>query len=123
MNCMRTPSQETSWPRRAYNERAWRLNLEPECRPIALHVSRGRRGIVGADDQDPLVGPFGEQLRAGGRRALGVAVVACRPLGMRHLTGMMGYITALCPSDWIITLTWPGVWPGVGLKYTSGEMR
>jgi hypothetical protein len=28
---------------------------------------------------------------------------------------MSPVITALCPSDSIITLTWPGVWPGVGL--------
>src|SRR5271170_623027 len=92
MNCMRTPSREGSWPQCAVNENVWRLNLEPECRPVALHVSSCRRGIVGADDQDRLVGPFGEQLRAGGRRASSVTVVACRPLGVRHLAGMMGYV-------------------------------
>jgi hypothetical protein len=44
----------------ADNEKVWRLNLEPECRPVAFHVSSCRRSIVGADDQDRLVGPFGE---------------------------------------------------------------
>src|SRR5579872_5410143 len=55
------------------SRRVWRLDFEPECRPVALHVSSCRRGIMGADDQDRLVGPFGEQLRAGGRCGLGVA--------------------------------------------------
>src|SRR5258708_34056449 len=62
MNCMRTPSRETSWSQRADNEKVWRLNLEPERRSVTLHMSSGRRGIVGADDQDRLVGPLGEQL-------------------------------------------------------------
>src|SRR6202040_2208700 len=92
MNCMRIPSRETSWPQRADNEKVWRLNLEPEYRPVALHVSSCRRGIVGADDQDRLVGPFGEQLRAGGRRDLGVAVVARGPIGVHHLAGMVGNV-------------------------------
>src|SRR5580704_17300998 len=33
---------------------------------------------------------------------------------------MSPVITALCPSDWIITLTWPGARLGVGVRRTSG---
>jgi hypothetical protein len=36
---------------------------------------------------------------------------------------MSPVITAVCPSDSIITLTWPGVWPMLGVRRTSGEMR
>src|SRR5882757_7774148 len=68
------------------------LDLEPERRPVALHASSCRRGIVGADNQDRLVGPFGEQLRPGGRRGLGVAVEARRPAGVRQLAGMVGHV-------------------------------
>ena len=30
---------------------------------------------------------------------------------------------AVSPFDSITTLTWPGVWPVVGINRTSGEMR
>ena len=36
---------------------------------------------------------------------------------------MSPVITAVWPSDSINTLTWPGVWPVVGISRTSGEMR
>ena len=54
----------------------------PPRRASRVQLSARHSGCL---DQDRLVGPFGEQLRAGGRRASNVAVVACRPLGMRHL--------------------------------------
>lgn len=47
---------------------------------------------MGANNHDRLVGPFGEHLCSGGHRDLPVAVVARRPLRMRHLTGMAGYV-------------------------------
>src|ERR1700733_9677364 len=32
-------------------------------------------------------------------------------------------ISACSPFDWIITLTWPGVWPKVGVKVISSHIR
>jgi hypothetical protein len=72
------------------------LNFEPERRSVTLYVSSRRRGIVGADNQNRLVGPLGEHLRAGDRRDLGVAVEARRPVGVCHLARMVGYVAGDC---------------------------
>ena len=47
---------------------------------------------MGADHQDRLVGPFGEEPRAGRGRRLRVRVEDRRPIRMGHLAGMVGHV-------------------------------
>ena len=66
------------------------VKIEVWQREVQEIVPSSRCRLVGADDQDRPVGPFGEQFRAGSPRDLAIAVEARRPIGVRHLARMVG---------------------------------